>query len=107
MFISVIYAIIFTFFGDAKVNWKAALMGGLFTSLFFLIGKIGIGMYIGNSDISSAFGSASVLALVMIWVYYISQIIFLGACFVKVYSEYLGKEIEPNANAVKIKEVEV
>jgi membrane protein len=101
------YAIMFAFFGDAKVYWKAALLGGLFTSVLFLIGKAGIGMYIGNSHLDSTFGSASVLALLMIWVYYISQIIFLGASFVKVYSDHLGIEIKPNSNAVKVEEIEV
>jgi membrane protein len=43
----------------------------------------------------------------MFWVYYISQIIFLGASFVTVYSEYIGKEIEPNENAVRVEEIEI
>ena len=107
VFMSLIYSIMFTFFGDAKVNWKAALMGGLFTSFLFTIGKIGIGMYIGRSNIASTFGSTSLVALLMIWVYYISQIIFLGASFVKVYSDRLGVEIAPNSNAVRIEEIEI
>ena len=107
LFISLIYTIMFAFFGDAKVYWKAALLGGFFTSILFLIGKIGIGMYIGNSHLDSTFGSASVLALLMIWVYYISQIIFLGASFVKVYSDHLGIEIAPNSNAVKVEVIEI
>lgn len=107
VFISLNCFIIFLFFGDAKVNWKAALVGGMFTSVLFLIGKIGVGLYIGNIHLSSTFGSASVLALLMIWVYYISQILFLGACFVKVYSDYLGVEITPNENAVKVEEIEI
>jgi membrane protein len=105
--ISLMYAIMYAFFADAKVYWKASLFGGLFTSVLFLIGKAGIVIYISNTNFNSAFGSASVLALFMIWVFYISQSIFVGASFVKVYSDYLGVKIIPNSDAVKVKEIEV
>lgn len=105
--LSIVFAIMFKFLGDAKVHWKATILGGVFTTLLFLLGKIGIGKYIIYSNISSTFGSASVLALIMIWVYYTSQIIFLGASFVKIISSYLGYEIQPNDNAVMIKNIEV
>lgn len=104
--IGIAFAIMFKFLGDAIVKWKIALLGGLFTSLLFIFGKIAIGMYIGHSHISSTFGSASVLALLMLWIYYTSQIIFLGASFVKILSDRLGCEISPNSNAVKIKNIE-
>ncbi len=105
--LSIVFSIMFRFLGDAKIHWKATLLGGLFTSLFFVFGKTAIGMYIGHSHISSTFGSASVLALLMIWVYYTSQIIFLGASFIKITSDRLGYKILPNANAVKVENVEV
>ncbi len=105
--LSIVFAIMFKFLGDAKVHWKATSLGGLFTALLFIFGKIGIAMYIGNSHASSTFGSASVLALLMLWVYYTSQIIFLGASFVKIISNRLGYEILPTINAVKIENVEV
>ncbi len=105
--ISIMYAIMYAFFADAKVYWKAALLGGLFTSVLFLIGKAGISIYISDTNFDSAFGSASVLALFMVWVFYIAQSIFLGASFVKVYSDYLGVEIKPNSDAVKVEEIEV
>lgn len=104
---SIVFAIMFRFLGDAKVYWKATILGGVFTASLFIFGKIGIGLYIGHSHISSTFGSASVLALLMLWVYYTSQIIFLGASFVKITSNRLGYEILPNTNAVKIENVEV
>lgn len=64
-------------------------------------------MVIAHSHVSSTFGSASVLALLMLWVYYTSQIMFLGASFVKVVSARLGYEIQPNSSAVKIKHVAI
>lgn len=104
---SIVFATMFKILGDAKVHWKAALYGGLITSILFLFGKVLIGYYIGLSNISSSFGSASVLALLLIWVFYISQIIFLGASFVKIISSRLGYEILPNNYAVKVESVEV
>lgn len=105
--ISIAFVIMFKFLGDAIIRWNVALWGGLFTSFLFMFGKVAIGMYIGHSPISSTFGSASVLALLMLWVYYTSQIIFLGASFIEVLSNRLGYEIVPNNDAVKIENVEV
>ena len=105
--LSIIFAIMFKFLGDAIVHWKIALLAGLFTAIFFTFGKIGIGLYIKHSHIVSAFGSASVLALLMLWVYYTSQILFLGASFADVLGRKIGYEIKPKADAVKIKGVEL
>lgn len=90
---SIVFSIMFKTLSDVKVNLKPAIFGGLITSLLFIIGKIGIGIYIGNTNTSSDFGSSSFLGLFMLWVYYISQIIFLGASFVKIISDRLGFEI--------------
>lgn len=105
--ISLAFSIMFNYLGDAKIHWKAAIFGGIFTAFLFVFGKIGISMYISHSKLSTTFGSASVLALLMLWVYYTAQIIFLGASFVKIISIRLGHTILPNSNAVAIKNVEV
>ncbi|WP_298904449.1 YihY/virulence factor BrkB family protein [uncultured Psychroserpens sp.] len=100
LIISILFAIMFKFLGDAKVHWKPALISGVFTGLLFVLGKLGITAYLGKSHLSSTFGSASILALIMLWVYYTSQIIFLGASFLKILSQKLHLDIKPNANAV-------
>lgn len=105
--ISFLFTIMFKFLGDAKVHWKPAFVSGFFTSILFLLGKIGIAMLIGRSHLSTTFGSASILALIMLWVYYTSQIIFLGASFLKVLSDRMNLEIQPNENAVKIVQQEI
>ncbi|WP_196888638.1 YihY/virulence factor BrkB family protein [Aureivirga sp. CE67] len=102
-----VFAIMFKFLGDAIIKWKIAIYGGIFTAVFFMVGKIGIGFYLGHSNVTSAFGTASVLALIMVWVYYISQIIFLGASFIEILSIKLGYVIKPNKNAVKIEKIEI
>lgn len=105
--IALLFAIMFKFLGDAKVHWKPAIISGVFTAVLFTLGKIGIAMLIGRSHLSTTFGSASILALIMLWVYYTSQIIFLGASFLKVLSDQMQLPIEPDDNAVKIVHQEV
>ncbi|PXY01445.1 hypothetical protein DF185_08140 [Marinifilum breve] len=104
---SLVFAVMFKFLGDAKIHWKAIVLGGLFTSLLFTFGKVGIGMYINHSHISTTFGSASAIAILMLWVYYTSQILFLGASFVSVCSSKLGFDILPTSNAVSVEHVEL
>ena len=107
MVLSVVFALMFRFLGDAKIYWKALIYGGVFTAVFFTIGKIGIGIYIAHSHVTTTFGSASVLALLLLWVYYTSQIIFLGASFVKAISDAMGYKITPASQAISIEKVEL
>lgn len=100
--ISIIFSIMYRYLGDARVPWKTTLVTGVFTSILFFVGKIGIGMYLAHSNISTTFGSASVIALLMVWVYYTSQIIFLGASFAYEYGRMIGLEIEPNSDVIKL-----
>ena len=83
----------YKFLGNAIIKWKVVLLGGFVVTLLFMLGKIAIGIYIGHSHLSSTFGSASVLALVLVWVYYTSQIIFFGASLIKILSQRFGYEI--------------
>lgn len=92
---SVVFALMFKYLGDAVIAWKVAFAGGVLTSFLYLISKVAIGKYLEYSDFSSAFGSASVLAVIMMWVYYISQTIFFGACFIKVLSKRRGCPLTP------------
>lgn len=105
--ISLMFSIMFMFLGDAKVKFKPAFISGIFTSCLFLIGKVAISMYLSKSHISSTFGATSILALIMLWVYYTSQIIFLGASFLKIISDEMKLPILPNRDAVKIIQQEI
>ncbi len=77
--LAIVFSAMFKFLSDAKISWKTALIGGCFTAILFAFGKILISHHIANSSSSSAYGAASVLVVIMLWVYYTSQIIFLGA----------------------------
>lgn len=107
LLVSLMFSLMFKFLGDAKIHWKVGLISGVFTSILFIFGKYAIGLYIGHSHISSTFGSASVLALLMVWIYYTSQIIFLGASFMYILGEKLGHPLLPTKDAIKILRNEV
>lgn len=95
--ITVFFALIFKYLPDANVAWKDVWIGALFTSVLFNIGKYGIGLYLGNSNIGSALGAAGSVLIVLLWVYYSALIVLFGAKFTYVYSERYGsgtREIE-------------
>ncbi len=102
LLVSMLFAFFFKFTGNAVVPWKTALISAAFTSILFFLGKIGIGMYVAHSNINSTFGTTSILALLMIWVYYSSQILFIGASFAYVFGQQTGSEIRPTKQVVKI-----
>lgn len=84
--ITAIIAMIFYFLPDAAVAWRDVWAGAFITSLLFTVGKYLIGLYLGNAGISSVYGAAGSLVVLMIWVYYASLIFFLGAEITRVYA---------------------
>lgn len=105
--ISLLFAVIFKILPDGKIRWKDTLIGSSVTAVLFMFGKSVIGMYLGQSNVSGAFGAAGSVIIILLWVYYSSTILFLGAEFTKVYTKRYGKPIEPNEQAVFILKQEV
>lgn len=105
--ISLIFAVIFKVLPDAKIKWKDVLFGSVVTAILFMLGKFGISLYIGQSDIGSTFGAAGSLVILLLWTYYSSIILYVGAEFTKAYAVAYGSEIHPSDYAVTTKEVEV
>jgi len=98
-----IFAAMHGFLPDAKIAWRDAVAGGIVTSLLFVGGKILIGVYLGNSDITDVFGAAGSLAVILFWTYYSSMIVLLGAEFTKVWSRRQGRRAEPELGAMKVR----
>jgi membrane protein len=98
-----LFSLMFKVLPDAKIKWKDVLIGGLITSVFFTLGKLTIGYYLGSSNIASVYGAAGSIMIIMVWVYYSSIILYLGAEFTKVYAKLHGGKIYPNEYAVWIK----
>ncbi|HOZ50510.1 MAG TPA: YihY/virulence factor BrkB family protein, partial [Chitinophagaceae bacterium] len=103
IFIStLIFGTIFKVLPDARIKWKDIFAGALVTSVLFLIGKFAISFYISHTDVGSAFGAAGSLVVLLVWAYYSSVILYLGAEFTKAYASKYGGEIHPNNYAVKV-----
>jgi membrane protein len=85
-----VFAMMYKTMPRVRIDWKDVWVGAAVTSLLFLAGKFLIGVYIGRSNISSAFGAAASLVVVLLWVYYSAQIFLFGAEFTRAYSHKFG-----------------
>ena len=94
-----IFYILFKVLPDARIKTKPAFVGAIFTAILFFLAKYFIGIYIANSKYSTIFGSAGSLVILLLWIYYVATIIYLGAKFTKVYAEMKGYPMIPTKNA--------
>jgi membrane protein len=90
--ITILFALIFKYLPDTEIKWRNVWIGALVTSILFTIGKTLTGVYLAKSSVASAYGAAGSLVIVLLWVYYNSQILFLGAEFTQVYSALKGDQ---------------
>jgi membrane protein len=93
--ITLLFAMIFKYLPDAEIPWRHVWLGAFVTAVFFSLGKMLIGLYLGNSAVASSFGAAGSLVLLLVWVYYSAQILFFGAEFTQVYANAYGPNILP------------
>ncbi len=100
--ITLLFTATFKLLPDAIVAWRDALLGGVVTALLFNLGRFLIGLYLGQSDPGSVYGAAGSLAVVLVWIYYSSMIVLLGAEFTQVWARYRGSPIIPEPGAVRI-----
>ena len=85
--IAFIFAAIYRFLPDVTLSWRDVTVGALVTAFFFEIGKQLIGLYLGRSTFSSAYGAAGSLVVLLVWVYYSAQVFFVGAEFTKAFTK--------------------
>jgi membrane protein len=105
--ISSLFAIIFKVLPDAKIEWRDVVNGAITTALLFMLGKFGISYYLGKIHISSTYGAAGSMVIILLWVYYSAAILYFGASYTREYALCKGRNIYPNDYAVWIKEVEL
>jgi membrane protein len=96
---SFLFSLMFKILPDAKIRWKDVLFGGFITAIFFTLGKLAIGFYLGKSNLGTLYGAAGSIIIIMLWVYYSSIILYLGAEFTKVHANLYGRRIQPNEYA--------
>jgi membrane protein len=100
--VAVLFAMIFKILPNVRIAWRDVWVGAFATSVLFTIGKILIGLYLGRSSVASAFGAAGSLVIVLVWIYYSAQILFLGAELTKAYVRRHAPAVIPTAEAVPV-----
>jgi membrane protein len=101
---ALLFGLIFKIVPDARIAWKDVKVGAAITALLFVIGKFLIGFYLAHSTSASVYGAAGSLALLLLWTYYSSIILLLGAEATRVWARRHGRRIEPEKGAVKVRE---
>ena len=101
---TVLFAMIFKILPDVHIHWNDVWIGAAATAVLFTIGKIVIGLYLGRNSLSSAYGAAGSLVVILTWVYYSSQILFLGVEFTQVYANSYGSKVRPARGAISMSE---
>jgi membrane protein len=94
-----LFAMIFKVLPDARMAWSDVWVGAALTALLFTLGKFAIGLYLGKSDVGSAYGAAGSLVILLVWVYYSAQILLFGAEFTQVYAKAVGRQITASTDA--------
>jgi membrane protein len=87
---TLLFAAMYRFLPNTKVEWRDVWIGAAVTSLLFSVGKLGLGLYIGKSSVSSSYGAAGAVLILLLWVYYSGLIFYFGAEFTKVYADRHG-----------------
>jgi membrane protein len=102
-----LFAMIFKFLPDVEIQCRDVWIGAVMTAVLFGVGKWLLGFYLGSGAAGSAYGAASSLITLLLWVYYSSQILLFGAEFTQVYAARAGRELKPSEYAVRVETKEV
>jgi len=102
-----LFAMIFKFLPDVSIQWRDVWVGAVMTAILFGIGKWLLGFYLGSGAAGSAYGAASSLITLLLWVYYSSQILLFGAEFTQVYAQQAGRELESSHYAIRVETKEI
>ncbi len=93
---TLIFVIVFRVLPDIKISWQDTWVGGIITGLLFVAGEYGISEYLRSSGTTTLYGAAGSLVVLLLWIYYSSIILFLGAELTQAYAKCCGHEIVPN-----------
>jgi len=106
LLISALFAAMYRYLPDARIAWRDVRAGAFMSASLFILGKTVIGLYLGRSNPGSVYGVAGSLAVVLIWVYYTSMTVLLGAEFTRLWAQRFGRGITPAEGAVAYVEEE-
>src|SRR6185503_12637916 len=95
-----LFALIFKVIPDVEIAWGDVWAGAGVTALLFTLGKSLLGFYLGKASVGSSYGAAGSLVVLVVWVYYSAQILFLGAELTQVLARLRGRTIRPSQRAI-------
>jgi membrane protein len=95
------FTLIFRFLSDGRPHWKIAIVGGVFTGLLFTVGKYLLAYLLVHSNMQTIYGASASFVLLLLFVFYVAFMFYFGACFTKVYGDYLKLPIRPSPHAVQ------
>ena len=98
---TLLFAMIFKFLPDVKIYWRDVWIGSVATTLLFSMGESLLGLYLRHGGVSSSYGAAGSLVIMIAWIYYSAQILFLGAEFTQVYARNFGVKIQSKQSLAK------
>ena len=102
-FIMILFALVFKILSDVQLRWRDIWAGAALTAGLFTIGRWGISFYLSKSNMSSVYGAAGSLAILLTWIYYSTVILLVGAEFIKIYIRYNGDTIEKKKKAFRVR----
>lgn len=97
--VAALFALLFKYLPDVELRWRDVWVGAIVTALLFTVGKQLIGLYLGTSATASSYGAAGSVVVLLLWVYYTSQVVLLGAEFTRVYTRRNRTSPPPQAFA--------
>ena len=104
---TLIFAAILKVLPDARIKWRHVWVGAFVTALLFMAGRFLISYFLGQNLMTNAYGAAGYVIVVLLWVYYSSMILYLGAAFTSIYVLNKGNRIYPSQYAVWVEQIEV
>lgn len=91
--VTLLFAMLFKLLPDVEIAWRDVWIGATVTALLFILGKYLIGQYLGRTSWASTYGASGSIVVILLWVYYSSQILFFGAKFTQVYASRYGRPL--------------
>ena len=105
--ITLLFASIYKILPDVVMGWKAVAVGGFIAAVLFNIGKFFLGLYLTRSNIATLYGMPGSLMVVLMWVYYSAQILFLGAEATRSYAVLFGGGLQPEKGSRMVTETKI
>jgi membrane protein len=87
---TLLFGAVYKIVPEVPVKWRDVWLGAAVTAILFTIGNLLLGIYLGKSTFSSTYGAAASTVVLTVWVYYSSQIFFLGAEFTRAFAQRCG-----------------